>query len=350
MTSLGQTNDRSKRTPYWPKAVLLFSGFAAIAVVLVALFYAREPVCQGKRLSYWIGEIANPNTNHQKVARQALREIGPQAIPFLLRKARHEDSVLKRLDREAWFRLPDIAQRNLRQPESKDAALNFLSHALHQLGPPAGPALMKAMEDRNSDVRFAAGASFPYGHDSPTAVLWEIKLLQTADYDLKQSAAAMLGTMGAKAKPAIPALLRVMQHDEIDYVRETAARSLAMLGPEAAVAAPGLNESLCDRLASVRLWSAIALWRIHHDPDAIAVLIADLKTASAEDGTCYAAIRVLGEAGALAKPAVPTVSSIMLQYDPERALPEGAADLIQAAREALRLIDPEIDPVDMLVP
>jgi hypothetical protein len=63
-----------------------------------------------------------------------------------------------------------------------------------------------------------------------------------------------------------------------------------------------------------------------------------------DDGTCHAAVRVLGEAGALAKPAVPEIRAIMLQFDPERVLPEGGAALVETAREALARIDPEAVP------
>lgn len=336
--------------PRWPQLAFGLICVAALIVITASLFRAHEPVYQGYPLSHWVAEVANPNTNRQEVARDALRQIGPQAVPFLLRKARSENSPLKQICREGWFKLPEIAQRILRQPESKDDALSRIAHVLHQLGPPAGAALMATMEDKNADVRFVAGASFAYGHDSPMGVLWEIKLLKTADYDLKQHAASALGTLGSKARPAVPALVEVALHDGTDYVRETAARSLAMLGPEAASAAPGLKNCLNDSSVAVRLWSAIALWRINHDCSAIPVLISDLKRASGEDGTCHAAIHALGEAGALAKPAVPEIRRIMLQFNPKRVLPETGAELVQEAREALRLIDPEIDPVEMLAP
>lgn len=333
----------------WCKAVLIL--IAIVASVLMFAFRSSAPKYRDEPLSYWVVELRNTNPGRQQEARKALREIGVQGLPFLLRMARKESSVLKRCYREAWFRLPDLAQRHFPQPESKHAALSFLSHALHQLGRPSGPALMEALEDKNAEVRFVAGASFPYGHDSPMGVLWEIKLLQTVEYDLKQSAAGILGTLGSKARPAIPALLEVAQHDGTDYVRETAARSLAMLvHPEMASVAPGLKKCLSDRSPAVRLWAAVTLWRINQDASVIPVLIADLRSASGEDGTCYAAIRVLGEAGALAKPATSKIRGIMLQFDPERMLPEGGADLVQAARDALRQIDPQTDPVEMLVP
>src|SRR4051794_38177930 len=47
-----------------------------------------------------------------------------------------------------------------------------------------------------------------------------------------------------------------------------------------------------------------------------------------------AAIRALGESGPLAAAAVPEIRRIMLQFNPERLLPEGGADLVQTARDA----------------
>jgi HEAT repeat protein len=309
-------------------------------------------VYQGCPLSYWIAEVANPDTNRQVAARSALRQMTPKVVPSLLRKARNESSPLKQFYRDAWFKLSDAVQQRLRQPQSKDEAINEMSHALHALGPAAGPALIDAMKDPNSDVRDAAAWSFPYSDDSEAHVLWLIKVLETPDYDSKQGAAGILGTMGSKARPAVPMLLKVMQHDEFDYVRETVARSLAHLaGPEMGCVARGLKESLRDALASVRVWSAVALWRINRDTNIIPLLVSELNTARAEDGTCHATIQVLGEAGTLAKAAVPAIRAKMLAYDSERALPEGAGALIQAAREALLRIDSKaISEFDVPVP
>lgn len=331
------------------KAVLILVAIGA--GVLMFTFRSREPRFRHKPLGYWLAELKNANPARQELARDALHEIGVPAVPFLLQMARSECSLVKRFHREAWFRLPGTVQRYFKEPESEDAALSRISHALHQLGPAAGPVLMKALDDWNSGVRCAVGGSFPYPLHSPASAQWLAKLLETADYDLKQAAAGMLGVMGTNARPAVPALLRAMRRDEDHYVRETAARSVARLsGSEMAPFASSIRGCLQNPVANVRLWSAIPLWRINRDPNGINVLTADLKNASAEDGTCHAVIQTLGQAGASAKPAVPEIRRIMLQFNPERLLPEGGAALVQTAREALRLIDPEIDPVEMLVP
>jgi hypothetical protein len=82
-----------------------------------------------------------------------------------------------------------------------------------------------------------------------------------------------------------PALSHVMRPDEIDYVRQTAARTLAsIVDSEMTSAALEIKRRLSGRLLNVRLWSAIAVWRTKHRCRAIPVLTADLKTASAEGG------------------------------------------------------------------
>jgi hypothetical protein len=104
------------------KIALAFIGLIAFATLLTFLLLPREPACQGKPLSHWLAELRNPDPLQQERARQALGEIGPKAIPFLLRKARNEGSVLKRFYRGAWHRLPAALKRNLPPLISKEDA------------------------------------------------------------------------------------------------------------------------------------------------------------------------------------------------------------------------------------
>jgi HEAT repeat protein len=290
-----------------------------------------------------MAELKSTTPSRQEEARGALREIGPQAVPFLIGQARHANSILKHWHREAWLRLPGTVQKLFRKPESEDEALFRISVALQPIGRPAIPAIMAALKEQNTQARSVAGLFFMrLSQDDPAAAVAGLaKMLEVPDDELRQAAAGVLGTLGTNAVPAVPRLIGTIQHDKWDYVRETAARALAALaGPELAFVAPRLVESLDDRLAPVRLWSAISLWRVNRDPRAIAVLVADLKNASGEDGTCYAIIRILGETGPSAKAAIPTIRGILEIYAPAQVLPEGADVLIEAAQDALHKIDP----------
>jgi hypothetical protein len=109
--------------------VLLASTLFTVAAVF---WWSRSPHYEGKSLSDWVAALKSANPRRQEQAQQALRKIGPQAVPFLLRMAREEGSMLKGWYREAWFRLPDSVRIHVGQPESGDAALSFISHALHQ--------------------------------------------------------------------------------------------------------------------------------------------------------------------------------------------------------------------------
>jgi HEAT repeat protein len=131
---------------------------------------------------------------------------------------------------------------------------------------------------------------------SPDALPGLIKMLDTPDYDLRQAASTTLGQVREYARLAVPALVRQIQRDELIFIRETAARSLADLGPDAASAAPALKEAMHDPAPNVRRWCAIALWRVDRDPAAIPVLIEELNRASDPDA-CRVIMPVLGEAG-----------------------------------------------------
>ena len=73
----------------------------ALAVLLVALggvigwqvLSLREPVCEGKRLSFWLRSYSSDGDS--PVADEALRTIGTNAIPALLAMLQAKDSTLK---------------------------------------------------------------------------------------------------------------------------------------------------------------------------------------------------------------------------------------------------------------
>jgi HEAT repeats len=137
-------------------------------------------------------------------------------------------------------------------------------------------------------------------------------------------------------------------------VRETAARVLGEIGPEAEAASQELKKLVSDSNSGVRTEAAIALWRIDEDRDALPVLISELeKTDVYEDRKTI--IAALGEMGPLAKPALPAIRNvidpqqrrgvvwgrmIVLPTQPRRRT-SYVPTLEEIANEALHRIDPQ---------
>lgn len=96
--------------------------------------------------------------------------------------------------------------------------------------------------------------------DSPAAVRYLIWILKTHhDEDERKKAAEVLGKLGARAKPAVAALMQAL-HDK--HVDSTAAYALGELGPLAAGAVEALALAVTDRKAYMEESVCWALPRI----------------------------------------------------------------------------------------
>src|SRR5213594_4275496 len=81
------------------KIALLVGAMAAIVAVFFLASQPSEPVYQGKHLSQWLWEFDMSNSllepDRGKKAEEAIREMGTNAVPFLVRELRVRDSRLK---------------------------------------------------------------------------------------------------------------------------------------------------------------------------------------------------------------------------------------------------------------
>ncbi len=129
-----------------------------------------------------------------------------------------------------------------------------------------------------------------FGEDTVPELL---KALASEDFEAREKAIIRLGKLGPEAKPAIPALVRVLSdqslwlrdkarqslreigavpelvkalsHREAD-VRWRATKALAAIGEDAKDAAPALCKALKDENSQVRLYAVIALSETGGDP------------------------------------------------------------------------------------
>ncbi len=200
---------------------LAFLALGGVVWVLMTL-QATEPVCQGKRLSAWLATYpeALSSTNKQRVGQtdEAIRHIGTNAIPTLLRMLRARDSALT-LKLLALAQKQHIVkihytpawQRNLQ------AALAF--GALGAEGKAAVPALTNIY-----DENISPGSQF--------------------------AVVTALGNIGPAAREAEPFLLRVATDTNIPLdshsVRLTALASLAYVRARPASAVNALTNRLRD--------------------------------------------------------------------------------------------------------
>lgn len=123
---------------------IVLSVLVAAAVLVGWMFLPREPSYQGKSLRYWLEEYNRAGALDKTApAAEAIRAMGTNALPDLMRYIRHKDSPLQvglaALCRKHLFRIP------LLEPSS------FHLHspailALKELGPQAAPAIPELLQ------------------------------------------------------------------------------------------------------------------------------------------------------------------------------------------------------------
>lgn len=124
--------------------LLIVIGFAIAAVLLLALWREREPRYEGKSLSQWMATIDRGGAlEAQEKGEQAIRQIGTNGTPFLLRWIQYQERPWRTHVANFCGRLPgkpgEIAYNFIHgngQQRQSDAF-----NALYTLGPLAEPAI-----------------------------------------------------------------------------------------------------------------------------------------------------------------------------------------------------------------
>lgn len=255
-------------------AVVVLAFLVATSVAWLFLHRA-EPVYHGKPLTFWAQQYGSNNWSSRKeLAREAelaVRQIGTNAIPFLLDLMQARDSDLKKGLRQ---HLPRKWHGLLRLDDNSGKVRRMGAHGLAALGtnaPAAVPALIElARQHPDEDGRYiavfalrtlgpAAEAAIPFyiqcltnkdnticneaavglaliPHRHETTFPAFLKYLESietsAGWEL-DSAIALLWRFGTNAKPAVPRLLSLL-NDSNPNVREAVTNSLLWIDPDAA--------------------------------------------------------------------------------------------------------------------
>jgi len=243
-------------------------GMAAVVAIGV-LVRTGEPSHGGKSLTHWTTQLIAPNSPEADEARQAIRQIGEDALPFILRDLSAKDAAWKIkvsdwLERQslikvqftrAWERRTRAAEAIVALgPDAKRAVPDLvelvrrddgLGHTagrvLCAIGPDAVPVAIGLLADTNTAVRVVAVSVLGVLTNEPEpAVYGLVTCLEDQDVRVRSSAARSLGSYGARAAVAIPALQRMMNSRETAY---DTAFGLAGVGAEARPLLTGLSSS-----------------------------------------------------------------------------------------------------------
>jgi hypothetical protein len=258
-----------------------------------------EPVWQGKKLSQWLTECDSDNPRDlSESARTAIRTMGTNALPYLLRRIGTRDSKAK-MQLRAWAGKGSIIRRltpthyNFRisaaagiEALGKEAApavpeLIELLHdeqtfypaslGLSAIGAPAVPLLLQALTNRSAWTRMgpeealdftvgiAQAVSFVQASDQAIPDL--LPCLDDPEPRVRQAVASALGAIMKQPDRVVPKLMERLG-DTNSSVRAAAAQAIGMFGGQARMAVPKLMDLQNDASADVRQQAATALRRV----------------------------------------------------------------------------------------
>lgn len=277
--------------------VALLLGAAAV-LVLVWWRSPGDPRHKGKTLSEWLEQaddlsyVEEPPAEVRE-AKEAIREMGPRAVPALVSMVAAENSAWKGLfsdllDRQRLIRLefhwageqhekglsgfrilgtngrtaiPQLSTLLVRTNVARPAAL-----ALAFIGPETMPILRSALTNQHVAVRRAAvDAIFAASSNAAPALPDLMPLLNDPD-DVVASGALSIISGVAPPEQSVPILVQALQNSRLE---RNALAWLTILGTNAAAAEPALRKRLeGERSPVVRRMITNALDRIRGNPAA----------------------------------------------------------------------------------
>jgi hypothetical protein len=231
-------------------AILLLAAIGGLTWLVISK--QSEPLYQGKHLSAWLDELYSPNRfatgNDNSKLEEAVRQIGTNGIPTLLRMLRAHDSKFKHklieLAQEQHLvkiNFVDARQRNI------EAAIGF--NILGQCASNAVPALIQIYQESisESSQTSTTSALLSVGRTGKAAVpaLMRTAANTNANPVVRGDAARTLAMIHADPELIVPVLIKCLE-DSDQGVRKTAAWTLSGIGGDARAAVPTLVDMLRD--------------------------------------------------------------------------------------------------------
>jgi hypothetical protein len=266
--------------------IFILVGFCIFLTGIMSYFFqtrAFEPEYKSRRLSYWLEANSYKPGVGREEAQEALRIMGTNAVPFLLKYIMARPGAWERTVRNVKSKIGLHAEDRLRNRaayaayafealgEQAEGAISHLDAMLHSptdldryfpalalagIGKPALPVFISALTNRNPSVQLAVIQAFDsLGTNRSFAAASLLQTLRDPDMRVRQATASVLGLSGISPTLVVPALINTLS-DSNRYVRSMAGFSLINLG---AKAIPSLQDALTSTNVLIRKGAATAL-------------------------------------------------------------------------------------------
>jgi hypothetical protein len=256
---------RNKSRVLWATIVLLLFG-----VFCWRALREGEPAYAGKSLSTWMDIYYSRSTRTKwpnEEAAKAIRQIGTNGIPTLLRMVRAKDSYFRQ-KAARLLEKQSVVSVKLQSADHYHAMSSWGFSALGSIARPAVPALIDLLKDKDPTVRgVAAQALACIGPEAKEAVPALVESLRERNNGILQGNAMMaLGNIHTNAELVVPVLMDYLDgpRKEWNYAI-SAMHALSLYGRDATSAVPALKKLVNDPDSNTKTAAENALWRINHD-------------------------------------------------------------------------------------
>jgi len=234
-----------------------------VGVAWLVLLTPAEPGYQGKRLRVWLQGYAGKG-QRRKETDEAVRHIGTNSIPTLLRMLRAHDSPLK-TKLLTWASKHRSLGIHYTNPSifNQQAFMGFQA-----LGPDAAsavPKLIKILDQNVSEcsANYTARTLAVIGPEAKAAVPWLLRAATSTNASDHSDALWALGQIHADADDVVPVLIRALRNPSVQD-QLFAAIALGKFQGDAKSAVPALLEVLKSPMPTVPSPAVIQtlLWRL----------------------------------------------------------------------------------------
>jgi HEAT repeat protein len=225
-----------------------------LAALSMVLTRPREPSYQGRSLSEWVRRFHWSSNEDRKEAGEAIRQIGTNALPYLLEAIQCEVPHWKQTVRMAIERIPwRLQPRGLWLSQPDDTA-SAAANAFIPLGAEAQCAIPELIGILNDPKHFhtAPRAAFALGAIGKPALGPLLNVVTNGRIQIRSFAITAIGSMGTNAAPALPLFIKHLKHQDLPLAY-SAALALGTMKTDPAIVLPALANALQDPRPPVRM-------------------------------------------------------------------------------------------------
>ncbi|MFT4589922.1 MAG: HEAT repeat protein [Candidatus Binatia bacterium] len=291
---------------------------AAIICVAIALWPSGEPTYEGYTVTEWIRDFQKARVGNRiggidYQENKAMRELGQKAVPYIVKELKAEDSSLKRAISELL-----VNQSLISVPLTAGQRRLGAGDALEVVGrvdPKFAKDLIPLLDSADGRVQFCVARVL--GESQIKEALPALIEMAASEAEHERCVAATgLGKFRREHSIVLPVLVNLLGASEFSVVT-SAARGVIGMGPAGRFVIPDLTKAL----DSIELQPEVAVALKKIDPDydfenrVIPLLVAGISKSGPQSDP-YQYIRALGQLGASAESALPTLMKLSETEDP----------------------------------